>query len=263
MQISPVYSPPKKPIWNYLEGVKPYREFYDRIKQVDKKSRLQTVFQAWLLFLEKARDFRRKIWKIRHKEGDFAKECFDLWRSKFIKKRKSKMILSSLFNNIQYYIYYQFWESLIWNLNIKSQNELLEAKFEVYYSNKLKLRAFKLLAANLVQKVTKKQKQALAEISYYQLILKKCFYALLNFKTVQKIKAINFEKATYCYIFRLIRKGFYSWKKYSLSKVIRKAAILGYKQLKLTTYAPSFFQQLKLNYYLQAFSKIAHQKAQQ
>ena len=252
---------PKKAIYNYKETTKSYKDLFYNIKKVYDSHLLEKCYSGWANFTQKSKDIKRKIWAIQYKSGNFANECFQTWRNKFHKRRHLREKIQNLFQTILLNFKYKFLARVASTYSDKVHEEYGSKKATMTYLKNLRRRTFKAWTQQIKRKLLSKKNTILGENLYYQNLLRRAFFGIHNNYTEKKLAVINHQKSLLFYAFQLKKLPFFAWKKFFLKKVLLASAVEGYQRIRMKRMAPLFVQNLKINYYLQNFNRVAIPKA--
>lgn len=250
-------------IYNYRAGMKPTKELYFNIKRVYDGYLFKTFFEAWKKFAIKSKSYKRKIWKIQTKAGNFAKDFFQIWRDRYVKRRNIRRKLELFQHNMTRFVLQAFFNNLLENANSKIQGEIMDQRAALYYYNRLKQTAFAKWFTKVRTSLISKQNQLIAQDYYLQRLVKMSYIALLSNYTHKKLKVANEIKAEQYYINRLRRVPFFAWKNNFVKKALLNVLSLKFNKMRVAKFAPEVFQRFRMNYYLNLFKRVAIPKADQ
>lgn len=215
----------------------------------------------WKAFIHNKNMIRKKIWKFRNRQGNFAKDCFSKWNGLLRLKLSLAKSITNLFAVAKKQIRFTALKALF---EFARKDRLLNERVHSYLYTKSEVLTKEIFLAIRTLALNRKVKQlnmAQACNSHTYNLMKNSFINWLQFIANNNSKVINGKRAQILSYLKSIKKSFYAWKQYYLKKLIVKATVKGYQKVRLRRISPLFFQQIKLNYYLSSYDKIAFPKA--
>jgi len=259
---------PRKAIFNYKLHQKPYRQFYYRLKKMYVTSMQKKFFDAWHNFSSRKKFFKKMVEEMQDNAA-VMRNHYNVWRGLFNRKQDFRNKLENFVSIMKRYSNQIFFDEVVREVNEQIEEEIDEERSLLTYVKNIRAKAFYGWEIIAKEQAVKRRNTELAMTTYAGNLMRKALLTLSEYTIYRSEKKRGQRQALIIYAYQLMRRylslsienfkifsQFYYWKKYVVQKTTLASRALEFQRNRMNYQAPFFFQQLKLNFYLDSYKKI-------